>query len=355
MKKFIFPLAISALALVGCTSEEVVNEGLQSNAITFTQVLNKDSRSLSSMDDFNSFYVYAYYTKGADLNTRFNIFNDTQVNKDGEGNWSSKLQRYWVPDANYSFYAYSCDNLQIAPDFGGPSLGKEDGVFRLNYTVHNVGGVSHDLVMASATGIKGKETGNLPVPFQFKHILSKINLRFINEFPEGYKIEITNVKISQFMNTGSFTASNNSSDNVIGSWSNAKYDGGTTNTFALNTIETNTLSKPQDEVITSECYLIPHHYTESDNPVKIQFQIKVSNTQLTTDQTILSNTLSGSWHPNWRLGTQYTYTVKLSGNEAGMEPISFNVSVDDWNNPGQDNQPEDINISIDVQSQPVSE
>lgn len=80
--------------------------------------------------------------------------------------------------------------------------------------------------------------------------------------------------------------------------------------------------------------------------MKIKFNIRLINPTL-GNQTIASNTLVGSWHPNWRQGTQYVYTVHLSGSEAGMEKIEFNVGVTDWNNPDSDNVPEKINISLD--------
>lgn len=351
MKKALYSLALCALVLTSCTS--VDKEGPQSNAITFRNVVSKDSRAMSN-DNFGLFYVYGYYTKGSDLNTRFNIFTDTPVTKDPDGGWNSAINRYWIDGATYSFYAYSCENKHIAPDYGGPSIGQSDGVFRLNYSCHAEGGVAHDLIFASATDILGKESGNLPVSFHFKHILSKINLNFVSEFPEDYTIEISNISISQFMNTGTFTANKKAvSDGTLGSWGDVEYDGKVMNTFTLNTLGNSTTTSDKDAqgnpaapVVSSSCYMIPWHYTAANNPVKIQFNIKVTNS---ANQTVLSNTLSGMWHPNWRVGTQYTYTVRLSGGAAGMEGIKFDVGISDWNDPKEDNKPEIIDISLDYQ------
>lgn len=353
MKKTLLSFAVCALALSACTSEDVISEGPQSNAITFTNVVDKNSRALNS-DNFGLFYVFGYYTMGADLNKRMNIFTDTPVTKSGDS-WSSAINRYWVDGANYSFYAYSCENKHIAPDYGGPSLDKNDGTFRLNYTSHSEGGVSHDLVFASATDIAGKETGNLPVPMQFKHILSKVDLNFVSEFPEGYVIRISNISVENFQNTGTFTANKKAvSDGTFGSWANVDYDGKQPNKFTLNTKGTATTTLGADPVSTSEGYMIPHHYdpaNSKDNPVKLQFNIDVTNA---AGQTVLSNTLVGSWHPNWRMGTQYTYTIRLSGGAAGMDEIKFGVGMTDWNNPGEDNYPEDIQIALDYQLQAAS-
>lgn len=359
MKKTLLTLAVGAMALTSCTSESVHIEGIQSNTIKFRNVVNKDSRAMT-MDTFGKFYVYGYYTKGTDLNTRFSIFTDTEVTKNGD-TWSSAINRFWVPDATYSFYAYSCENKHIAPNYGGPALGLKDGVFSINYTCHTEGDGSHDMIFASATNILGKETGNDVVNFQFKHILSKLNLKFISEFPEGYIVEISNITISQFKNEGTFTASKNPvSDRSIGSWSNIEYDSNSPNTFTLNTVGNATTSSTPagateevPPVMTSYCHLVPHQYGAQDNPVKIQFNIRVTNKTL--NQTILSNTLSGTWKPNWIMGTAYTYNIRLSGNEAGLEEIKFGVSIADWDDPQAGNTPEDIQISLDYQLTTQSE
>lgn len=354
MKKTLLTLAVGALALSACTSEDVLKEGPQSNAITFTNVVGKNSRALTS-ENFGLFYVFAYYTMGNDLNVRKNIFTDTPITKSGN-DWSSPISRYWVEGANYSFYAYSCENKHIAPDYGGPSVDRNDGTFRLNYTSHAEGGISHDLVFASATDVLGKESDNQPVPMQFKHILSKVNLSFVSDFPEGYTIEVNNISIENFQNTATFTANKKAvSDGSLGSWGNVDYDGKQPNKFTMNTKGNSKTTLNGDPVVTSECYMIPHHYDSNnskDNPVKIQFNIKVTNE---SNQTILSNTLVGSWHPNWRMGTQYTYTIRLSGSSAGMDEIKFGVGMTDWNDPDSNNTPEVIEINIDFKADAQSQ
>lgn len=355
MKKNLLSLVTCGLVLTACTSEDVLNEGPQSNAITFQNVVNKNTRSLDSRT-FSQFFVYGYYTKGADLNTRSHIFTNTPVNKTENG-WSSAINRYWVKDASYSFYAYSCENVTMSPKYGGPSVDQNDGTFRINYTCHtDESGNSHDLLFASATNILGKEDGNTAVPLQFKHILSKISLKFVSDFPDNYLIEISNVKISEFENMGTFTASK--SGNSEGSWSGVKYDDANAKSFTLNALNgVNLTGSGKDSdgndyapVETSPCFMIPNTYDAGggDNPVNIKFDIKLINPNLSgADKTVASNSLLGSWHPKWRPGTQYVYTVHLSGSEAGMEKIEFGVNVSDWNNPDTDNNPETIRISLD--------
>ncbi len=356
MKKNLLTFALSALALTACTSEDVIKEGLQSNAIQFRNVVNKNTRAIDSKN-FNQFFVYGYYTKGADLNTRFSIFTNTPVSKATDG-WSSAISRYWVEGASYSFYAFSCENVSMSPKYGGPSVDQNDGTFRINYTCHTDElGNSHDLLFASQTGILGKAENNQPVPLQFKHLLSKVSLQFVSDFPEGYQVEITNISISDFENMGTFTANKNG--NSEGSWSGVKYDETNAKSFTLNALNGNNVTSSDKDaagnyikppVETSSCFMIPNAYDPAggDNPVNIHFNIRLINPNLASgNQTIASNTLVGSWHPKWRQGTQYVYTIHLSGNEAGMDKIRFDVGVSDWNNPDTDNTPEKINISFD--------
>ncbi|MDE6755034.1 MAG: fimbrillin family protein [Muribaculaceae bacterium] len=355
MKKILLSSLTCALALSACTSEDVLDESPQSNAITFKNVVSKNTKALDK-ESFNQFFAYGYYTKGNDLNTRFNIFTDTPVTKTGDG-WTSAISRYWVAGATYNFFVFSCENNDIAAKYGGASLGLNDGVFRINYTCHTDDGNSHDLLFASATGIEGLLKDNPPVPLDFKHILSKVSLRFVSDFPEGYQVEITDVSISDFENMGTFTASSNGGSE--GTWDAVKYDENNVNKFTLTALNGNITSSDRDAqgnyvlspVETSSCFMIPNNYNAGaggDNPVKIKFKIRLFNPKLAAgNQTIASNTLVGSWHPKWRTGTHYVYTVHLSGNEAGMEKIAFNVGVNDWNAPGTDNTPETINITLD--------
>lgn len=62
----------------------------------------------------------------------------------------------------------------------------------------------HDLVFAKATDIAGKATGNEAVKFSFKHILSKLNVTFVNEYPADYELTISDVKVSNVRNKGKF-------------------------------------------------------------------------------------------------------------------------------------------------------
>lgn len=357
MKKSLLTFAICALTLSSCTSVAIDDEGALSNTITFTNVVNKPSRAMDGAT-FNQFFINGYYTRGNDLNTRFNIFTDTQVSQIG-GVWSSAISRFWVSGATYSFYAYSCENSKIDAKYGGPSVGMTDGIFRINYTCHSTGGSSHDLIFASATGIVGKESNNLPVPLAFKHILSKVSLQFVSDFPDGYKVEISDISISNFENMGTFVADQNKNSDGIWDPQSIKYDDNNPKSFSLTTIGSNITGSGLDPVLTSACYMIPNNYNSGaggDNPVIISFKIRLFNENLSSgNQTIVSNTLYGSWHPKWRMGTQYVYTIHLAGNEAGLDKIDFNVGLANWNDPEADNNPEQINISLDYQIATASE
>ena len=97
MKKYFFFSALVALALSSCTQTN--EEGVQSNAIGFTNVVNKPSRAVEgdlTNTTFDNFLVYGYYVKPG-LTTPFQIFNGVPVRKiieSGVSKWVYDDTRY---------------------------------------------------------------------------------------------------------------------------------------------------------------------------------------------------------------------------------------------------------------------
>ncbi|MDE6007318.1 MAG: fimbrillin family protein, partial [Muribaculaceae bacterium] len=222
MKKHLFLLSLSAIALAGCTSTDVIEEGVQSNAIGFTNSIAKPSRSIDDAKDgdlttetLDDIYVYGYYTMSNQQATAVQVFDGTEVSKNSNGVWTYTNTRYWVPNAKYFFYAYSCGDTQLKNTFGTPTLAIANDNTRVlrfsNYTCDN--SHQHDLIYAFNEGIIGQsptsETPNSKVNFQFKHILTKINARFISEFDATYKVIVSNVRVVNIRNMGNYDPKQN--------------------------------------------------------------------------------------------------------------------------------------------------
>lgn len=344
MKKSIFLLAAGAIALTACTQSEVVEEGVQSNAISFQHMVSKETRAIS-LDNFKHFYVYGYYTQEGKI-TPVNVFNGTHVFiPEGQTTWTYEDARYWVPDMNYVFYAYSCENSAFATGKGTANMDMQGtDIDTRALAINNFicdADHQHDLIFAGTEQpIKAKNKDNPTVAFNFHHILSRLNIEFTSEFAEGYKIEISNVKLERYRDKGNYK------HRPSPQWSDVEYSktGGenatAAATFSLPTGENaNVAAKaygtaPEKKVTTGYVYAIPCNYNSVNNEgvdnVAISFDIRVISDK---GEEVLARRLSGTWAPNWGIGTSYTYNIAISGTAAKLEPIVFETAEDmnlDW-------------------------
>ncbi|MDE6377700.1 MAG: fimbrillin family protein [Duncaniella sp.] len=363
MNKVFFFLAAGAMGFTACTSEDVVSESVQANAIGFQNVVTKESRVVTT-DNFAAFHVYGYYTKtveGSADPTVVSVFNDETITKNESGAWTYANTRYWVPGARYFFYAYSCDNQEAPTGTASFDLtGKTTAARALgldNYVLHN-----HDLVYAyqeggdAAPGILGKESDNDKVSLNFSHILTRVRATFKSDFAPGYQIKVSNVKLVGVRNEGNF------SPKPSFAWSSVEYNpAGTQPEVALamyvqktdgqpdKTLDVATAAVPAVPAVGTEGeegyvagtpavaavdartganYVIPFKYV--DNTVKLVFDIDVMDAD---GNVVYEQTITGTWKPDWVLGKAYNYVITISGTEAGLEPIEFAVvtdAIDAW-------------------------
>ncbi len=352
MKKSIYFIASCAVALASCSQTDVIEEGIQSNAIGFENIVSKPGRADLTKTSMNKFYVYAYYTKANMTANPVNVFDGEEISLSGD-TWGYANTRYWVPDATYYFYAYSCQNSAITSANGtlGMNLnGNTTDARALNISDYICNDShQHDLVFASNTGIVGKdkaeegasEPNNKKVGFTFKHILTKVNAEFISQFAPDYDIVISDVKIVNMYDKGDY----NSSKNEWGGAERTVDD----KTVTLAVSATNNIATADPDatkaktVKTAAGYVLPHEYSESW--VRLEFKIEVKQ----GNDVFLSRNMVGSWQPNWKVGYSYTYKINISGTAANLEPIVFeskdNMNIDDWTNGNEDAEKIDFNFS----------
>ncbi|MDE6338707.1 MAG: fimbrillin family protein, partial [Muribaculaceae bacterium] len=219
MKKQFFYLALGATALSACTSEEVVDVSQrQGNTIGFETAVMKPSRADAQLGDLtvenlDKFMVYGFYTKDGQSANPIQVFGGDAVTKQN-GSWTYSGTRFWVPDATYSFFAYSCADVALDNNYGTVGLdlnatGADRQLIITNYrsdAFHN-----HDLIYAQNKEIKAlakteaNANPNPNVSFKFSHILTKIDAVFTSEFSSDYDIVIKDVRIVNFRNIGTFS------------------------------------------------------------------------------------------------------------------------------------------------------
>lgn len=353
MKKNLFSMALGILALSACTSSDIIDEGIQSNAIGFENVVNKQTRAegpVSTLDknNFNMFYVFGYYTKPGMENSAIQIFNSEEVKLDkSSGNWTYSNPRYWNPGGTYYFYAYSCGDLKLNSTFGTFAMDitetkTEDRALMINNYLCDYRH-QHDLVYAENEGIVGKPkpesgtaTANPKVKFKFNHLLSKINAQFTSTFPAGYKIRISNVSVTNIRNYANYNPkatvkwygqelrvledSRNPYINLYVPTGNGTGTDPQDDTLPLNTTE---FGKPA--VTTEVGFVIPFDYSKSTGGnVTLTFDIDV----VRDGAVVLQRNLRGNFNPNWQAGFGYTYNVEITGTDASLEAIAFETETD---------------------------
>ena len=357
MKKQLFPLALCALAVASCTSSDVIEEGIQTNAIGFENVIHKPSRAIDdgTIDGdltpatLDNVYVYGYYTATNQAGTPVQVFDGTALRKQGSG-WTYDHPRYWVPGAKYYFYAYSCADIALNNTYGTPTLDLINDPARvLRFTGYICDDHhQHDLIYAFNEGITGNAPvaggyANDPVNFKFNHILTKINAVFSSDFDSSYNVEISNIKVVNIRNQGNY---NPKSSNEYG-WEsvdrNTSYAAGlATSPQVLLGINGNNIAvKGSKTVTTRSAYVIPYNYQLGD--VQLTFRIVVKDAK--TGEEVLSRNLSGSWSPNWKKGYSYTYNIKITGTAANLEEIRFgDMNIDGW--VGDNSSATDVDITF---------
>lgn len=393
MKKQLFLLATGAIALTACTSEEVLDDLSTSsrNAIQFENVINKMTRVTDlNTSNFKQFNVFGFYTvpNQENLENQENhanqVFYNVPVTNDGSGKWTyaDTDTRYWIPNANYYFYAYSCGstklgegkfgdyqmNMSNEPNSEGEIIPPSERVLEIDdylcdYT-HQ-----HDLIVASNTGknfegLKGQESGyNSDVTLEFKHILTKIKARFTSQFSPEYTVVIKNVSVRNIYNYGDY--------HFTKGWSGVnKKDEEAPLVYLLNTngdgpdgmspaekqkitdaaisVQNKKVTinetEVQESVETNTAYVIPFDYENKYGGVYINLDIDL---MFGTDL-VMSKTLSATFFPHWQAGYSYVYNIELSAKDLELGTIGFTTSVANWNT---DNVKEET-IGIDKKTNP---
>lgn len=354
-KKFFYFAAASVITLSACTSEDVLDDAVKAQkAISFENVVNKHSRAdVTDLtgNGLKQFQVFGFYTTPQNSNIAQEVFNNVTVNRLENGSWVyGGESRYWIPDAHYYFYAYSCgESAKLGTEYGSFSLDTSgdlpasNRVLQINNYICDASH-QHDLIFASNTGavegneyygIVGKEDGNLPVAFQFKHILSKIRAQFTSSFPSEYVVSISNVSVENIRNIGSY--------NPKTGWKNVvRKDDKFYRVFLLNTKDNSTnpitTISGGTPAVTNSAFVLPYTYAGQDATetsestwVYLKFDVRVTLKD-NPENIVFYKTINGKFNPDWKPGYSYTYNVDINGDASNLKVIAFTVTSDSEGN-----------------------
>lgn len=351
MAKRLFLIAVGALALTACTSEDVLDDvATTSNAIQFENSVNKLSRAEDlTYGNLKQFYVFGFYTPLNNAMHAHKVFHNTPVKKDDQydsWSYSADSTRYWVPGAKYYFYAYSCGNVSnLNPDYGSFTVDMDDNdpesagmsADKRELVINNYRCDSkhqHDLLFAYYE-TTGKDGTNSNVAFEFSHILSKLQAQFSTSFNSEYHVVIKDVQFRNIYNQADFK-------NSVG-WSDYTRveDDGTPVVYLQDTNgngypkDENGQSKKDSEIIvamdskeypqqalSNYAYVIPNKYQQSNVVLSFLIDLKYGD-----DFVIQNKKLTATLMPEWKQGYYYLYKIDINALDLQMNKIDFQVST----------------------------
>ena len=326
MKKlFMIGLAATAM-LASCSNDETV-EMAQQKAIGFSNAfVNNGTRSIVdpsfTTKTLKDFAVYGFTQAGQ-------IFNGTTVSAPG---WTYTPLQYWVPGNTYTFGAIA--PYSVAKNVSNVALPKGAKKVEMAVAFTNTDANQVDLLHAAPMQIAGKDvtvTYSTPVPMTFNHQLSKVKFSFENAVGEGYKVKVSNVKITDAYTNGTLTVA--AAGNT---WSNQE-----TNALVLNFGNVTA-----DDATADEAAFIANGKTLESYNEKLMIPMASTATYTVTFTAELyhGDVLLGSYDHNvkienveFKLGYCYDFKATLTHENIvdpknPLKPIEFTVAgIEKWN------------------------
>ena len=310
MKKLLVSL-LAIAGLVACTNDEVVNVQ-KGNPITFDSFVENATRAndpSTTTNSLNAFRAWAFMDEVSG-----EVLKNELVEKVGSV-WSYVNTQYWMPDHTYYFAALAPVEGNWTLDTAGANT---YGAGKVTFT--NVNG-SEDLLYA-ATAVESQEKDNLPVKFQFSHLLSKINFTFVNGFAtSNVDVEVKNVTMTAPASASINLAVENWWDN--NDWVNLA-DG-----LTLEFGDVVRLDAGDSATATDERLTIP---ASAEREYKVEFDIVVYSGEVPSNFHKTA-TIKGV---AFEMGKAYNLTATISPESLDLEAIEFEVAVNEWEQAGND-------------------
>ena len=326
-------LAAGAVVLAGCAKIETT-EVPEGRVIGFDNfVTNAVKSSITEKTDLSKFYVYGYYGT-----TPTDVFTNQEVQvawEQSSPTCTYSPSKYWIENEPYYFAAYSDGNVNI--DNGQITYADESGRtghLTINYTVD---AFDDDLLYSYADNsnagyIYTAGTEMIPVPFDFKHILSKVTFKFSKAADlNGTDLTISNFSVN-LKTTGTFTGTDLSGTTQYphSTW-NASDPASAFTKFsnASLTLNTDVTAGQTATTVETGFTAIPQSVTGYTISFDVTYMDPINQSQVTRifDNVSIANTLDNNWKPGYR----YIYTAEIKAVNLDLEPIVFTVNaVEGW-------------------------
>lgn len=337
MKKQIMFMAMTAMLIASCSSDDVVSTNT-GRAIDFrTSVGTRGAETTTA--NISKFWVTAIDEADA------NYFSEQEFTKDG-GFFTSSPLYYW-PAGELNFVAYS------------PSETDLGATVTINNTTKTLADFSpaakiadqKDFVTATATGTKAANETN-GVELTFAHQLSQIEIKAKNA-NTGYVYKVVGVRIGKPVSKGTFTFGTNTWSLTTTEKTNyaVEYDTDPRTLAAdaatmMGTANDNAMLLPQQLV----AWTPETDKTNTNNGAYIALKI-----QITTKDGARVYPAKGDYdwaavaiNTNWEAGKKYVYTLDFSNGAGKVDPEKPDPDPTDPFKPGEDILGKPIKFTVTV-------
>ena len=316
MKKFFVLLAVAATMMSCFSSEFTPNTAIKFDAAVKSNSTRATDPAITSLN-IDAFDVWAFMNEPSGI-----LFNQQRVTK-VNGAWTYNPPAFWNPGRTYYFTALApvdCSNIEITLANKDAGQISKEGLGSVTFT--NVDG-SHDLIYAAPTTYTTpaivEELATMPqVGLNFKHLLSKVRFSFKNMFLNNETLVVTDIKM---------TAKNKASIDLTQPTYSWVFDAAAQD-VVLDFGDAKSAQNFQIGQTVScdiNCLTIPADNTKE---YAVTFNVTVYHGDQAGNPIPVSTTIKGV---EFKIGTQYNFTVELSGDAMGLKPIIFdNPTVEDW-------------------------
>lgn len=332
MKKTL--MAILALAaLAACNKTEVVDLKA-SQAIAFDEAFIENSTksidpswnmTTGDSKELKSFNVYGTISNGT---SAMQIFNGVQVDKGATAGIGDSW-KYAVANVQYW---HEGNSYQFAAVVGGKVAETTALPTSITYDAADQTDLLYDYVNHGEHGTDSATE----IAFTFDHLLSKVKFSFTNGYAANYKVEVTDVIITNPYKTGTCTIDNTATSPYT--WaSQATAEDDYTLSFAPVVLSTETSATasaakiPYDEGESKysslyERLMIPADYTTTKLQVSVKANVYLNNG--TTDLLVAKKDYTSEVAVNLQPGNSYNFVGEIKGD---LKPITFKVeSTGTW-------------------------
>lgn len=348
MKKILF-FAAAAIMMVGCSSDQVVSEMPQDNAINFGMYFGRDAQSRAAImktEDLQkqSFGVFAYYTDNGDYvegTSTPNFMFNQNVKWNNIDAWTYSPLKYWPNEATdkLSFFAYaphmeeSKGNIELAAGFDNTKASAPSITYQLNADQSK----HVDLLWADPVMNQTKQKTTEKVHFIFKHAMSRIGFKSVAVIDESSnkgngKIDDeshtnpldgnTIITLKSIKLTGNFYQGG-TLNLATGEWSDPVTPISTV--YNWSTFKESNVTTTKVPVLNDGDYLTVLPNTQNIQ-IEVEYTVKTTDGSLALGYSEVTNTIvSDAFDFTFKQGFAYNFVLHV-----GLTSVKFSAEVAAW-------------------------